>query len=1170
MQSKLREWGPVLLLALIPALPLALGNGLVNTRAGGDSPFLLVRVHQLAQNLSAGVFPVRWMPLGAYGLGFPFFDFYASLPYYLAALLKMAGAGFITSIQLTQTLGFVLAGLGLYGFCRERQPNQRVANVVAALVYGCAPFHLVNVYVRGDSLSEFYAFVFFPLILWGLLRLHKRPDVASAAWVSLSFAGLVTTHNVSGLMFAPFALLYAVWLAWETKDFVRLARSLTALLVGLLSSMWFWLPALSEQGNVYLKNVMTTGYFHYSQHFRGWDLVQPGLLFNYTIDANQQPFRMGFLQAMVAGGSFFAVLARRIRLHPAESTSTYGLVVLAVCTVMITPLSQALWDRISLLQLVQFPWRFLSIQALGISLAATSLFDTSRRGPGASPERFQQLLAAALGALLIASAILRLRPERLEITDLDVSSDRLMLYEYFTANVGTTVRADYLPVWVDPRPYTSEVFLQGTSKPAPLAMDGEVASAILTHLGPTSERWILDIASPQARLAFQTYFFPGWQALVDDRRAEIEVQDGLGYIGLLLPQGRHEVVLRYGRAHLHYIAEMISFSTLLALLAGLLLRARRLRGAPLARTLIPSLGIAALLTWWLLAMVKQPRLPPLTEGAPVDIPATQNLDLTMDFDRIPYLHHNPAGVLFGTVAELEQYQLSSTVLQAGEVLKLTSHWGRIQHDDLTAVLSLVSPAQHLLGAPMAVGTDERHLVGQRSEHQLQIPASTTRGIYLLTLRVFDGQEEVRPINSLGETLGTTYLVPIRIDNWIPAGEDALVKQYFGDRIALSTVEAWQNVAGGLDVSLTWWVLAQPAQNYKTALRLRDASGREVAQLDTQPGYGFYPTGMWRPGELVLDHYTVPIADGTPPGSEYSLDITLYESATLLPIGSISIPGVSLLYPSVRETHDVLHRFTTGLGLSQAQLPQTEVEQGDTLSVLLKWAAVQELHEEYSCFLTLRGATGVALDYPLEPLARAYSTRLWPQGAVVSQYYDVRIAPDCPVGSYSVTVTVVASDAHESIGTFTLARPLTVIEAVRSFAIPQMQTTVGADFGGKIRLLGYDLNRSGALLRLRLHWQAMSQMTTDYKLFVHLLDPQTETIVAQFDTEVGGSAFPSTRWAPLQVLSDDVTLELASAPAGAYRLAVGLYYGDARLPVDAPVGLTVSADRLLLQELVSVP
>lgn len=66
--------GAVTLLSLIPALPLLLGPGLISTRASGDSPFLLLRVHQLARNLADGVFPARWMPNAAYGLGYPAFN----------------------------------------------------------------------------------------------------------------------------------------------------------------------------------------------------------------------------------------------------------------------------------------------------------------------------------------------------------------------------------------------------------------------------------------------------------------------------------------------------------------------------------------------------------------------------------------------------------------------------------------------------------------------------------------------------------------------------------------------------------------------------------------------------------------------------------------------------------------------------------------------------------------------------------------------------------------------------------------------------------------------------------------------------------------------------------------------------------------------------------------
>ena len=56
---------------------------------------------------------------------------------------------------------------------------------LAAVAYTVAPFHLVNVYVRGDSLSEFYAFVWYPLILWALERVVERRTISAVVLLAL-------------------------------------------------------------------------------------------------------------------------------------------------------------------------------------------------------------------------------------------------------------------------------------------------------------------------------------------------------------------------------------------------------------------------------------------------------------------------------------------------------------------------------------------------------------------------------------------------------------------------------------------------------------------------------------------------------------------------------------------------------------------------------------------------------------------------------------------------------------------------------------------------------------------------------------------------------------------------------------------------------------------------
>lgn len=1189
MRAKLREWVAVALVGLLPAIPLWLGGGLVNTRAGGDSPFLLIRVQQLVVSLRAGHFPVRWMPQAAYGLGFPFFNFYAALPYYLAAALKLLGFGYIAAIQLTQTIGFLLAAIALYGLCLELG-HSRPASALAACVYSFAPFHMVNVYVRGDSLSEFYAFIFFPLILWALLRLRKQPGLRSVAWAALAYAGLLLSHNISWMIFTPFALLYALSplfsrpAAGIKPAFRRVARGLLALAGGAMLGAWFWLPAVAERSSVYLRD-MTTGYFNYAQHFRDLlgrpsaiPLVQLSLAFDWAVTGARQPFSMGLVQAVLAAAGVGAVCLRWLRQRRIEWQGAFAVVLFTGSTFMITPWSRPVWDHLPALPLTQFPWRFLSLQALAVSLLVPHLVLRHQRA--------HRFVAVLLGLVTIVSVLARLRPERLFIHEVDITDQRLMLYEYFTANVGTTIRHDYLPRWVDPRPYTSETFLRSAAaaapgddagskaspKPVPAVLQGSVLSSRLLGAGPVSERWEISVGPAGALVGFHTYYSPGWRALVDGQSARSEPLSGLGYVGLRLTPGRHEVALILERTAVQLLAELLSALSLAIVSAVLLLD--RARSAAATRAANPSISrrlrnraafrvpVGVLATLALLAIFA--RVLPSRE------PDAQGLDLSMDFDRVPYLHHNPDGVRYGSAARLMRYELSTERVQAGGRLSLVSHWKDVRESGLTVKVELGTPAAYLFGVPPLLACETPLEEGASIESVLSIPADLMRGVYLLSVHVHGPEGEIRPLTQRGETLGTTYLVPIQVEGQTLSGKNAPTLQPFGERIALSSAQTLQRVAGTLDVTLIWNVLSPPTQNYKIALRLRDASGWEVARLDSQPGYGFYPTSMWRPGELVTDRYALPLDEGTPPGTHYALDVTLYESASLRPIGTARVPGVVLTEPTTSPAFAVLHAFGAAPTLSKAEIGKPEVEQGEELVLSLHWAATAAMDRNYQCRVTLRDGSGADVQTVTAPLSPEYPTSRWPPNAIVASRLRLRVAADTPPGQYSLALAVVDAASAAEAGEFVLPAPVRIIESPRDFTIPAMQTGVGADFDGQVRLLGYDLERDAKDLRVTLHWQALAAIPTDYKLFVHLFDPKTEKIAVQQDAPVGGETHPTSRWVPEEVVSDQIRLPMGNVAAGVYALGVGLYRPEGRLAVVVPGEFEISADRLLLIPRMRIP
>jgi len=78
------------------------------------------------------------MPNAAFGLGYPFFNYYAALPYYLGATLSLAGAGVLWGIKLTHLVGFLGAAAAIYALADELLDDHASA-FLAAAAYTFAP-----------------------------------------------------------------------------------------------------------------------------------------------------------------------------------------------------------------------------------------------------------------------------------------------------------------------------------------------------------------------------------------------------------------------------------------------------------------------------------------------------------------------------------------------------------------------------------------------------------------------------------------------------------------------------------------------------------------------------------------------------------------------------------------------------------------------------------------------------------------------------------------------------------------------------------------------------------------------------------------------------------------------------------------------------------------------
>jgi len=147
--------------------------------------------------------------------------------------------------------------------------------------------------------------------------------------------------------------------------------------------------------------------------------------------------------------------------------------------------------------------------------------------------------------------------------------------------------------------------------------------------------------------------------------------------------------------------------------------------------------------------------------------------------------------------------------------------------------------------------------------------------------------------------------------------------------------------------------------------------------------------------------------------------------------------------------------------------------------------------------------------------------------------------------------------HQIARLFRLARGFHTVKVTAEAANETMKLSAELVDGQPIaidsplRVIGYrSVPGSSAELRVDLIWQASQKLDSDDHFFVHLTDSSGK-IIAQYDGQPDGGAYPTTQWQADQIWSESIALALPDVPPGTYQLYTGWYrYPDMqRLPVN---------------------
>ncbi len=279
-----------------------------------------------------------------------------------------------------------------------------------------------------------------------------------------------------------------------------------------------------------------------------------------------------------------------------------------------------------------------------------------------------------------------------------------------------------------------------------------------------------------------------------------------------------------------------------------------------------------------------------------------------------------------------------------------------------------------------------------------------------------------------------YAAPPKVD---AASVTQPLNVTFDDKIELLSAEVDRGSAQPGDpikVTLYWRALRPIDRSLVEFVHLIDDQGIMIAQRDTWPGRGMYPTTLWKPDEVFADTLYLHIPDGAYTPNNATVRVGLYEQDgprltaidargqavvdNAVSIGAMKIDPHPGEYPNSTRVN-----FGDKAELLGYEMSSRSILPGEAITVTLYWRATAPFAEDYSVFLTaLRPNLRPSAQDSSKPLRDTFSTKKWIVGQVITDVRVLQFPPTAKPGELDVEVgwflpkvgrlPVLATDEHE--------------------------------------------------------------------------------------------------------------------------------------------------------------
>ncbi|MFL6213270.1 MAG: 6-pyruvoyl-tetrahydropterin synthase-related protein [Blastocatellia bacterium] len=543
-----RRDAPALAIIVIAATLLMMPVFVKGFPAAFDSVRHYRWTSQFIDALGDGAFFPRWLPTANNAQGSPAALYYPPLTFYVGAAFSLVTRDTLQGMAFSCWLALLLSGVTMYLFSRAWLG--RATSLMAAAVYMIAPYHLLDLY-QGATVSEFWSFVWLPLLFDGVRRVAASEDWPAIAQLACAYALLVLTHVPVAFLATLAMPLYALAL---TRDVRRLSRIAAGFALGTGLSAIFLLPIVFERSyaKFYFK-FDYRDYFLFSHLGEAWKrhwFAPDGSPHDYLLDneISSAPLLLLFLI------SSLVIWRRGVSVNWARWIGSVWFITL-VAYLLSTRLTAWLWRVLPGMAQVYYPYRWMALSAAGTSLLAAAAVATLAK------DRWRWAWGGAIAAALVCNVVV----STLAITR--ASYDR----EGLEAGLARRDTREYRPIWWD-GDLRREVW-----QDEPALVDSGDADIRALDVAGIRQSYAIT-ANTESIIVFRPLYYPGWLARVDGARAEI-TPAGTGNLQLKLAPGEHYVALSFEDTWPRAVGKTLSAISLLILLGISLLSWRRKRSA---------------------------------------------------------------------------------------------------------------------------------------------------------------------------------------------------------------------------------------------------------------------------------------------------------------------------------------------------------------------------------------------------------------------------------------------------------------------------------------------------------------------------------------------------------------------------------------------------------------